>query len=330
MQAAASQPRSADRREFTSAAGARRAGRSTRCATARNRVRSVSDWISHGDGRAAHRRARSLAGGHRSATVVSSQSVRWRRVTSRAIPRPGLDWLSTVGIPIDCGALFEDVRQRPLHRRVRPEIFVLPAYMNARRPVRPGRRGARVRTKEPSASSRSRCGPAAICRALVRTSVRRWPPSIPTSVSTRSRRGRSRSNSSRASASTRSSSVSFASVAALLAAIGIYGVLAYAVVHAHRRSACAWHSASERHQFMALILRRGIALHGEIVWGDAWGESAPRRARACCSRCCSGSNLATPELSSRMAGPHRRGADRVVISRTPRNEDRSDRRIAGK
>lgn len=52
----------------------------------------------------------------------------------------------------------------------------------------------------------------------------------------------------------------FATLAVLLAAVGVYGVMAFFVEHAHPRSRSAWPSAQNAAAVRRLVLRRGLAM----------------------------------------------------------------------
>ena len=56
----------------------------------------------------------------------------------------------------------------------------------------------------------------------------------------------------------------------LLAAVGLYGVMAYSVTQRTRRSAFAWRSAPERQQVRGMVVRQGLFLAaGGVVLGVA-------------------------------------------------------------
>ena len=117
----------------------------------------------------------------------------------------------------------------------------------------------------------------------------------------------------------------FAGVAGLLAAIGIYGVLAYAVVQRTREIGIRMALGAQRAKVLLLVLRSGALL---ATLGIALGlAGAAATTRWLQSLLFGVAPLDPTTFCGRLAGVRRRGGARLLRAGAPRDERRSDGRL---
>jgi hypothetical protein len=86
----------------------------------------------------------------------------------------------------------------------------------------------------------------------------------------------------------------FATVAMTLAAIGIYGVIAYTVAQRTARSAFAWPSAGQRGDMLLMVLRQSLTV---VAIGIVVGSLVRSPARDCSPACSMASARTTSSLT---------------------------------